>query len=83
MLPRKFPCGDSPTGCRSAARAMIHECHREEIVDDPFVDGHGSAVDDCVERDDGSLWVSNGEYGSRVNFCPFCGFEAKVKCTEP
>lgn len=60
--------------------ANLHQCEREQIAHDPFVDGHGPAVDRCTERADGSLWVDNGEYGSRVNFCPFCGFKAKALC---
>ncbi|MDA3832434.1 MAG: hypothetical protein PF495_03470 [Spirochaetales bacterium] len=41
--------------------------------------GYGSAIDRCSEYPDGSFWVDNGEYASRVNFCPFCGKEAKEK----
>lgn len=40
--------------------------------------GCGPAIDECVEREDGSLWIDNGEYGSQVAFCPCCGFKAKV-----
>lgn len=37
----------------------------------------------CVEEDEGELWVSaNDEYEYQVNFCPFCGKEAKVKVKE-
>lgn len=39
-------------------------------------DGYGEAIENCIEREDGSFWVGNGEYGSRVNYCPFCGAEA-------
>ena len=39
----------------------------------------GSAIDDCYEDEDGFLFVSNPEYGSQVNFCPVCGYEAKKK----
>lgn len=42
-------------------------------------DGYGEAIDFCGEKDDGTLWVSNSEYSSQVNFCPYCGYEAKVK----
>ena len=55
-----------------------HACEREQIPHDPNVDGHGPAIERCEEREDGSLWVDNLEYGSRVNFCPFCGYKAKV-----
>jgi hypothetical protein len=40
---------------------------------------HGQAIDECYEDQDGCLFASNGEYGSQVNFCPMCGYEAKVK----
>jgi len=39
----------------------------------------GAAIDDCFEDVDGYLFVSNGEYGSQVNYCPMCGYEAKKK----
>ena len=34
--------------------------------------GYGVAVSSCVETDEG-MFVGNGEYESRVNYCPFCG----------
>jgi len=40
---------------------------------------YGSAIDACFEDHDGYLFVANGEYGSQVNFCPMCGYEAKLK----
>lgn len=40
---------------------------------------YGQAIDECQEDADGFLFVSNGEYGSQVNFCPICGYEAKRK----
>lgn len=48
-----------------------HHCEVEEE--------YMGAVFDCYELEDGTLHVGNGEYGSQVSFCPFCGFEAKVK----
>ena len=27
----------------------------------------------------GQFWVGNGEYGSQVNFCPYCGAKAPVQ----
>lgn len=33
----------------------------------------GSAISQCYEKD-GELWVDNGEYAARVNYCPCCGF---------
>lgn len=52
----------------------LHEC---ELIA-PH-EGYGIAVDFCEERDDGTLWVTNGEYASQVNFCPVCGYKAKVR----
>lgn len=40
---------------------------------------YGPAIDDCFEDADGHLFISNGEYGSQVNFCPVCGYKAKNK----
>lgn len=34
------------------------------------------AIEECVERDDGTFWVGNGEYANQVLFCPFCGSKA-------
>jgi hypothetical protein len=39
----------------------------------------GQAVTHCEEEPNGTLWVQNGEFGSQVNFCPNCGFEARTK----
>lgn len=40
---------------------------------------YGSAITYCKETEEGILYVSNNEYTSQVNFCPFCGYEAKRK----
>lgn len=39
----------------------------------------GSAIVYCQEYSNGVLYVTNEEYSSQVNFCPFCGYEARVK----
>ena len=39
--------------------------------------GFGVAVIRCYEDEQGRLWVTNDEYETRVNFCPFCGYQAK------
>ena len=41
--------------------------------------GYGGAISHCVEDEDGKFWVGNGEYESRVNYCPFCGVTAPTK----
>ncbi len=42
-------------------------------------DGHGHAVEYMFEADDGTLWAENDEYGTQVNFCPFCGYKARTQ----
>ena len=37
---------------------------------------YGPAIDTCYQNDDSSFWVSNGEYSSQVNYCPYCGAKA-------
>lgn len=41
----------------------------------------GDAFVLCYEDDRGALWVTNGEYGSQVAFCPYCGTAASAKPT--
>lgn len=53
-----------------------HECW---VPNEAMIYAYGSAVDYCYEEEDGSLTASNGEYANQVNFCPICGYEAKVK----
>jgi hypothetical protein len=40
---------------------------------------YGVAIYRCTELEDGTLMVDNDEYGSQVDYCPYCGYEAKVK----
>jgi len=44
-------------------------------------EGWGNAIDLCEGHEDGTFWVGNSEYGSQVNFCPFCGQKAPVQIT--
>jgi hypothetical protein len=53
---------------------MIHYCEGD-LPDSAY----GPAIESCYEKEDGTLWVSNTEYGSQVAFCPYCGFAARVK----
>ena len=41
--------------------------------------GFGPCITRCYEDEQGCLWVTNDEYETRVNFCPFCGYQAKSK----
>jgi len=40
---------------------------------------YGEAINTCYENEEDKLIVENGEYASRVDYCPYCGYEAKVK----
>jgi hypothetical protein len=42
----------------------------------------GKAITKCEEDENNKLFVDNEEYGSQVNFCPYCGYQAKVKIKE-
>jgi hypothetical protein len=39
---------------------------------------YGIAIKYWYEDADGKLWAGNIEYESQVNYCPECGFKAKV-----
>lgn len=39
---------------------------------------YGDAIRYCFEGEDGKLWITNEEYASQVNFCPYCGYKAAV-----
>lgn len=43
--------------------------------------GYGEAIETIYESDDGEMIAvsENGEYSSRINFCPFCGKAAKTQ----
>jgi hypothetical protein len=51
-----------------------HEC--TEGMDKYPHGAYGAAITDA-SIDDGELWIGNGEYASRVNFCPWCGMAAE------
>ena len=40
---------------------------------------YGNAIHDCYEDEEGRLIAQGEEYGNQVNFCPFCGYKAKVQ----
>ena len=55
-------------------KAKLHDC------DHDLPSGlYGDAIYQCVETEDGELWAGNGEYCSQVNYCPYCGYKAKVQ----
>jgi stress response protein SCP2 len=56
-------------------RALKHRCK----PDRDFSTDHGGAVSYCFEDAHGQFNLGNGEYGSLVSFCPFCGKKAPVQ----
>ena len=40
---------------------------------------YGCAFNVCAEDREGRFWVGNGEYGSQVAYCPYCGAKAPVE----
>jgi hypothetical protein len=42
-------------------------------------DGYGEAIDSCYANEVGEMWAGNGEYGSQVCYCPYCGEKARVQ----
>jgi hypothetical protein len=50
----------------------MHEC-----LGYPEHGMYGGAFHACIELDNKTLWVTNGEYASQVNYCPYCGFKAE------
>ena len=53
------------------------ECHAE-YAGGPY---YGAAISCSYEDANGAIWVTNGEYASRVNYCPFTGKKAKKPIT--
>jgi hypothetical protein len=69
---------------------MLHKC--EKLT--PWT-LYGPAIESCFEGDGkevrndgtvklqvGTFWVTNLEYTSQVNFCPYCGVKALVQCPD-
>lgn len=73
---------------------MTHICSVYEIkIKDEFIEEnfeikskfyplnsrmHGAAITTCFTNLNGEMWVTNMEYESQVNFCPFCGKKADI-----
>lgn len=59
----------------------LHHCKpgRSKNNDGPVFpsSGYGAAIEECEETEQGELWAGNSEYGTQVNFCPFCGYKAR------
>lgn len=54
----------------------LHEC---SVVGSQVGWGYTASMIRCFERKNGDLCVVNWGYVSRVNYCPFCGYEAKTQ----
>jgi regulator of replication initiation timing len=65
----------------SEVEAALQEQHNCTL--DSLSDVYGIAMDICYEKDDGTFWVSNGEYASQVNYCPVCGAKAPKQVEQP
>lgn len=46
--------------------------------EDFYLATNSPAIIHCFEIED-KLFVSNNEYISQVNYCPYCGFQAKER----
>jgi Zn ribbon nucleic-acid-binding protein len=60
-----------------------HFCKNDKSSDPNFT----IKITQCAEDDDLTLWLENeldenNLEGVQVNYCPFCGYEAKVKIGE-
>lgn len=73
-----------------ASKVITHYCKPTTI--DTEIWQAGDAIDVCFGDGDGNLWVftrsdgepvGNGEYGNRVNFCPFCGIKSRAALKNP
>lgn len=64
---------------RKVGSEKLHDCsiHDYGVDWDDFRILCGGAIFDCLGHEGGKLYVNNGEYGNRVNYCPFCGYKAK------
>ncbi|MBA7580010.1 hypothetical protein ES708_21896 [subsurface metagenome] len=54
----------------------LHEC---SVIGSEVEWGYTASMIRCFERENGSLCVMNWGYVSRVNYCPFCGYKAKMQ----
>ena len=67
----------------SSDQAVRHCCAAPAGANDPATWAHGAAVTESQEDEGGAMFVGNGEYATRVNFCPFCGVKATLPIPEP
>lgn len=53
--------------------------HFCQMPEESMTTNWGPAISVCKSGTHGVLYAGNGEYGSQVNFCPICGYEAMKK----
>jgi hypothetical protein len=63
-------------GAADVERVVRHDCSPAYAEARENIDGYGEAITSCYENEKGEFWAGNDEYGSRVNYCPFCGMKA-------
>lgn len=65
----------APPGARTVLQSdSPHGCYPPKNI--ASGGGFGPAIEYCSEDEHGHFTVGNGEYGSYVNFCPYCGAKA-------
>ncbi len=59
-----------------------HKCKRE--IAEQWV-GHGRAIDAIIYYHEKKTWFAdNGEYGTGITYCPFCGLKLpSIKYNDP
>lgn len=82
-LKRKRSSSPMPERTLEASLVTNHRCGDDHP---PFFDWETSDFGACFNKvfakEDGSMWITNDEYTSRVNYCPMCGKSAKKKMTK-
>lgn len=48
---------------------LVHHCPQKLTARE----AHGPAVTDIDRDEQGRWWASNGEYATRIPYCPWCG----------
>ncbi len=70
---------NKPSSDGVQGRPSKHSCSRPSDAAGLKNGGNGAAIEECIETAEGLYSVDNGEYGSFVSFCPFCGSPAPLK----
>ena len=64
------------TATVAKTKGARHHCEPTWADNKAYRWGYGSAMTYCLETKEGEFWGGNGEYESRINYCPFCGAKA-------